>query len=405
MIHLFQLGSRNLMRNRVRTGITLGAIVFGVCGLILSGGFVRDIFYQLAEALIHSQSGHAQIARPEIFGKGSRTPEKYLLENPEAIRSVVRADPAVRDVMARISFSGLLNNGKTDYAVIVEGLEPEREQVLGTHLRIVSGRTIEAKDQFGAMLGEGVAAALGLKPGDRATLVASTLDGATNTLDVEIVGVFQSFSKDFDARAIRIGLGSAQELLLTQGVSKVVVSLANTADTDAFVERMQAQFGAKLQVQGWQEINDFYRKTVDLYQQQFGFLQAMVMLMVCLSVINTLNMSLMERSWEFGTMRALGDRNAKVVALILLESIILGGFGSTLGVLLGALFAQIIAGVGIPMPPPPNADMGYDAYIRIVPEVVLQSWMIGVLATVLAGVYPAYRSARQPIINALRSRA
>jgi putative ABC transport system permease protein len=43
-----------------------------------------------------------------------------------------------------------------------------------------------------------------LAPGDQATLVVSTLDGATNTLDIEVVGVFQSFSKDFDARSVRI---------------------------------------------------------------------------------------------------------------------------------------------------------------------------------------------------------
>ncbi len=405
MKHLFNLGLRNLLRNRIRTAITLGAIVFGVCGLIVSGGFVRDIFIQLAEALIHSQSGHAQVGREEIFGAGSRSPERYLLKDPELLRKQLLADPDVKDVMARITFSGLLNNGKTDYAIIAEGVEPDRELALGTHLRVLAGRMLKDSDRFGAMLGEGVAAAMHLAPGDQATLVVSTLDGATNTLDIEVVGVFQSFSKDYDARSVRISLGAAQDLLLTKGVGKLVISLHSTDATDAFINRMKPQLAGDLRIFDWRILNDFYQKTVDIYQQQFGFLQAMVMLMVCLSVINTLNMSLLERGWEFGTMRALGNRSRTIVSLIVVESLVLGVVGATLGVVLGVLLALLISGVGIPMPPPPNAEIGYDAYIRIVPLVLLQSWVVGILATLLASLYPAFRSSRVPIIDALRSRA
>jgi putative ABC transport system permease protein len=73
---MLKLALRNIFRHRFRTTMTLAAIVFGVCGLVLSGGFVRDIFIQLAEALIHSQSGHLQVSRSGYFSHGSRTPEK-----------------------------------------------------------------------------------------------------------------------------------------------------------------------------------------------------------------------------------------------------------------------------------------------------------------------------------------
>jgi len=400
-----RLASRNLLRNRIRTAITLLAIVFGVTGLIVSGGFVRDIFVQLAEALIHSQSGHAQIGRAAVFSYGSRSPERYLLKNGDAIRQSLKADPDVQDVMARITFSGLLNNGKTDYAIIADGIEPDREQALGTHLRMIAGRPLKDGDVFGVMLGEGVAQAMQLHPGDRATLLVSTLDGAMNTLDVQVVGIFQSFSKDFDARAIRIPLAAAQEILNTQGIGKLVISLKTTQATDAFVARTRAQLSGDLQILDWRELNDFYEKTVALYEQQFGFLQAMVLLMVCLSVINTINMSLLERNWEFGTMRALGSHNRSIGALIITESFILGSAGATLGVILGVLIAVLVSGVGIPMPPPPNAEVGYDAFIRIVPSVLIQSWVVGLLATLVASFYPAYRTTRISILDALRARA
>ena len=52
------------------------------------------------------------------------------------------------------------------------------------------------------------------------TLLANALEGALNNVDVEIVGVFQSFSNDYDARAIKISLTAAQELLVTQGCER-----------------------------------------------------------------------------------------------------------------------------------------------------------------------------------------
>lgn len=404
MTPLLRLAVRNLVRQRTRTLITLGAIVFGVAGLILTGGFVRDIFVQLGDALIHSQSGHAQIGKAAVFGHGSRSPERHLLEKPGALRDAITADAEVADVMARITFSALLNNGRTDYPVIGDGVEPGPEERLGTHLKLVAGRMLMDEDAFGAMLGEGVAHALKLSPGDRATLLVSTLDGAMNTLDVEIIGVFQTFSKDFDARAIRITLSAAQELLLTDGVTKFVVSLTDTEATQGFVSRMRHLLPEELAVRDWKQLNDFYEKTVDLYLQQFGFLKAMVLLMVCLSVVNMVNMTLVERTWEFGTMRALGNRNRIVSTLILIESFILGAGGATIGVAAGVLLALVISGIGIPMPPPPNSNLGYISYIRLLPDVLMESWAIGLGATVLAALFPAWRFSRLSIIDTLRAR-
>jgi len=299
----------------------------------------------------------------------------------------------------------LLNNGRTDYPILAEGVEPGRENALGTHLHLVAGRTLRDDDRFGAMIGEGVASALRLAPGDQATLLVSTIDGAMNTLDIEVVGVFQTFSKDFDARAVRIALPDAQDLLATTGVSRLVLALHDTASTQTVVDTLRPLLAAQgLSVRDWMALNDFYGKTVELYRQQFGFLKGMVLLMVCLSVINTVNMSLVERSWEFGTMRALGNSTRTVASLIIGESAALGFVGATGGTLLGVGLAVLISGVGIPMPPPPNADLGYDAFIRIVPSVVAESWLIGLFATVVAALYPAWRLSRLSIIGALRTR-
>lgn len=400
---MLRLALRNLFRNRVRTLMTLASIVFGVVGLILSGGFVQDVYYQLGEALIHSQSGHIQVSRAGFHAKGTRSPENYLIEDTEKLRKTLSQRVGVIDVMARISFSGLLSNGRTDWPIFGEGVEPKKEAALGNQLQITTGRQLSANDQRGILVGDGIAKALKLKPGDHVTLLLSTAEGALNSVELTVVGSFQSLSADFDARAVRIPLAAAQESLGTQGANTMVLSLRQTEDTERLLGVLKSQLDtAYLEVIGWKELNELYQGVVALYERQFGVLQLIILALVLLSVANSVNMSAFERVGEFGTMMALGNRGDTVFRLLVVENVLLGIGGGLLGVLLGMLLASSISAIGIPMPPPPNANIGYTAYIRLVPAVVLTAFLTGVSATILAALLPAWRVRRIPVVDALR---
>ncbi|MCP5241059.1 MAG: FtsX-like permease family protein, partial [Zoogloeaceae bacterium] len=121
-----------------------------------------------------------------------------------------------------------------------------------------------------------------------------------------------------------------------------------------------------------------------------------------LSVVNSINMSTFERQSEFGTLRALGNRPRDVFRMLMAEGLVLGVGGASIGVLVGILIAAVVSAIGIPMPPPPNANVGYTAFIRIVPEILAKAWLIGLVATVLAAMLPARRTVKTPIVDALR---
>lgn len=400
---MIKLALRNIIRQKTHTAMTLTAIVCGVAGLILAGGWVNDIFVQLGEALIHSQSGHLQVYKTGFYAAGSRSPEKYLIADPDAVKQRITGLAGVDNVMARLNFSGLLNNGRSDLPIVGEGVEPGKEAELGTFVSITAGRHLAEKDTFGMVVGFGVAQALKLRPGDRVTLLANALEGALNSLDFEVIGVFQSFSNDYDARAVRIPLPAAQELLGTKDANALVIVLHKTADTDRAARWLKEQLGpAGLEVKTWSELNDFYEKTVRLYKSQFGFLQVIILIMVLLSVANSVNMSVFERVGEFGTMMSLGNRSSQVFGLILTESVLLGLIGSGLGVAIGVALALAISAVGIPMPPPPNANLSYTAHIHVIPSALLMSVAVGFSATVLASILPARRVTRTPVVDALR---
>ena len=397
------LALRNLLRHRARTSATLAAISIGVASLILVGGFVKDIYVQLGEATIHSQTGHLQLASHGFWTTRTRAPETHSIKNPDEIKTQLSRLPGVEQVVARINFAGLLNNGKRDLGVIGDGIEADGEAKIGSFMRYIEGRPLTNGDTDGMVVGQGVARALNLKVGDHATLLLNLSEGAVNTLEFKLVGIFQSFSKEFDARAVRIPLAATQELLDTHAAHLLVMTLSDSNSTDIMAQTLRNHLaGQGLDIMTWKELSDFYDKTVKLYEAQFGVLRLIIFFMVLLSVVNSINMTLFERTREFGTLLALGDEPIRVFYLIITESALLGFFGAILGIAIGCIGAWVITEIGISMPPPPNSNVGYTALIRLDLVTILTAGVIGFSAAFLAALFPARRAAKLDIVEALR---
>ncbi|HWP60812.1 MAG TPA: ABC transporter permease [Candidatus Acidoferrales bacterium] len=400
---MWKLAFRNIFRHQARTALTLAAISFGVIALILAGGFVQDIYIQLREAVIHSQFGHLQVYRAGFGTFGRRSPYQYMISNPERTVAELRQLEHVVDIMPRVNFSALLSNGRSSLPVIGEGIDPEKEVKLSSYMRIKSGRQISGADAFGILLGEGVANALKVSPGDQVTLLLNTPEGALNTLDLEVLGVFQTFAKDYDDRAVRVSLSAARQLLATKAVHKLVIALTDSNLTEKVAARVRQTLPPReFELKTWYELADFYQKAVDLYQRYFAVLRLIILGMVLLSVANSVNMTIYERTGEFGTLMALGNRRGDVATLIVVEMLMLGLIGSAVGVVLGVALATAVSSVGIPMPPVPNTNTGYTALIRVVPAEVERAFLVGLFATLAASLLPAFKASRRPVVEALR---
>lgn len=394
---------RNLLRQRSRTLASLCAISIGVACLIVAGGFVKDILFQLGEATIHSQTGHIQISTPAYWEKNNRSGALPAIDRINEIKSVITASEDLDQFAGRINFVGMLNNGKRDLGVVGEGIEADQEAAIGSFLHFVDGRPLQTSDQDGIVIGQGVAQALDLKVGNYVTLVATLAEGALNTSEFKVVGIFQSFSKEFDSRAVRIPLRAAGDLIDSKGVHILVLTLKETEKTTTFLQSTKPELtGLGVVAKNWLELSDFYEKTVQLYEAQFGVLRLIVFFMVLLSVTNSINMTLYERTREFGTVLALGTSSKTVLQQILVESLALGIAGSLVGAALALAISWVLSIHGIPMPPPPNANIGYLARIRLDASSVLFAVGIGIASTFCAAIIPARRASRLVIVDALR---
>lgn len=393
---------RNLVRQRNRTLLTMASIALGVISLMLAAGFLDDVLTQLREATIRSQIGHFQIYDRAYLTQGKRDPLAHMIDDPKRVVSSVSAISGVVSVAQRLSMIGLLGNGRGELPVLGEAIEPEREAKIGTAITFLSGAPLTSKDGQ-VVVGEGVAHALKLRVGDPVTLTVATRDGATNVLEFAVAGIIRSPSKEYDARVVRMILDDGKELLGTSSVHSVVALLEDTALTEDAISAARRSLPAnRFEIKPWWELADFYQSSVDLYQRQFLVLQLIVFLMVVLGVANSMNMSLHERRVEFATVRALGHNSGTVFRSIVLDAAVMGVVASVAGVILGVAIAALLSSIGIEMPPPPNSEAGYTARIRLSAVSVLSAACVGLAASLIAALLPAWRLSRMPITDGLR---
>lgn len=406
-----KLAFRNVFRNRVRSLITLAAIAFGCISLIIAGGFFEDTFMQMREAYIHGHLGHIQVNKKGYLEKGNTRPFDYMIEHPEKVKELIASVDHVKFITPRISFSGLLSTGENTISILGQGVDPIGEKTIGiiegasAGVAIEAGENLSSDDMYDVVIGTGLAKAMGSKVGDFIILVSNTVGGALNALDMKVKGIFFTASKEFDDRALRMPITAAQALLRTDGVQTLVVLLDKTEHTDTVKNSLMDLFKDKnldLELKPWYEMADFYNKTVELYGRQFFVLKLIIAIIVVLSIFNTINMSVWERAREIGTIMVLGSKRYEVLKLFLLEGLILGILGGLLGIIVGTGLAYVISFIGIPMPPPPGANINWVAHIRVVPKLLFSSFLIALISSLLSSFYPAFRASRLVIADALR---
>lgn len=394
---------RNVIRQRRRSAMAVSAVCFGVVAILLAGGFIEWIYEAMREYTIHSHLGHAQIVRAGYLDSGMSDPYAYLLPQTSDDRSAIERMPHVITVAPRLTFSGLISHGDATLSFVADGVDPEKEVLLSRTLQITRGEGLSSEDPRGIIIGNGLAANLGVTVGDQVVLVANTASGGINAVECRVRGLFETVTKAYDDMALRLPLPVAHQLLKVSGAHRWMVLLDDTARTNSLVSQIQKHLtGKKLEVVAWSQLADFYNKTVVLFSKQVNVMKFIIAIIIVLSISNTLMMSVMERTSEIGTSMALGYSRKDILKLFVTEGALLGILGGSSGLVLGLVLARVISAIGIPMPPPPGMAWGFTGEILVTWRLTLDALSLAFGTTLLASVYPAWKASRMLIVDALR---
>ncbi len=399
MSRLLSLAVRNLGRRRLRTFATVSAIALGVMALLLLRGMTSAIQHVNRSLLIDGVLGALQVHPAGWSEAAEMSPLSLDFEDTADLRRAIAAVPGVRAVAPRITFGAGLQAGDAEARYFVAtAIEPVAEaQVTPLRVEWVS-RWPASADEAAVVPSAELADGL---PVEDLALLASDRDELLNGEPVRIGGTAKS-GLPGNRRYAFVPLGLAQRLLRMEGrVTEYGVALQPGADAAEVKRGVAAALGPGYEVHTWSELMPFLAE-IERGQDGFGLTMGFILLtVVLLGVGSTMQMNVMDRVREVGTLLALGARRSTVRALFVLEGLVQAGVGVGLGSLFGfsALAALRAADLRLAAP-------GSELPQRIVPAIELHWAVVYVAATVLGAVlasyFPARSAARLEPAGALR---
>lgn len=417
MNNTFKLALRGLLRNRRRSLVTLLAIALGFAAIALFAGYTHNVYAGLSRLSIHgAMIGHLTVSKRGMRQEGKLEPDRYLLTaaEVETLRKLLQEEPQVQLVAPRLALSGLLSNGRASTIFIAEGIEPEAmERLQQNGLTDQEARRAQYqhfKKQLDparpevAELSIGLAELLHLAPGGQGAMLVNTLGGQANALDITVGHTFNTGNAGSNDKFAFLSLELARTLLDAEGrADRLTVLLDDVDQTEALRQRLLTKLAAAgfdVEIQTWQELSDFYNQVHGMFDMIFGFIAAIVLTVVVMSVANSMGMTVIERTREIGTLRAIGLKRSGVVRLFTTESMLLTLIGCLTGLLITLVVRWGINLADISYVPP-NSVSPVPLLVDLDGKRVAFTFVLMALVGTLAAYLPARRAARKDIIDAL----
>ncbi len=396
-VRLLGIAARNLLRHRRRTVVSGLAVAFGVTALLIIAGVSQGFLEYLAAEIVEGRLGAIQVHRAGYVRAGQALPLALDLPDDAAFRARLRAAEGVRAVSARLVFGAQVSDGRRQAQVAVRGVDALEEAQ-------VCPRAKDLPAGGGALLGGGLAAALGQGPGAMLTLSATGPSGRANALDVALEGTVGGLYAWDTGRVATVPLRLAQALTGMPGrVTEYAVAVAPGEAPEEVAARLERALGADAEVHTWAELTPILVDVLFYLRWMVVFAAVLLAVVVAAGIGNVMTMSVYERTREIGTQLAIGMRRRDIARLFLLEALVLGLLAALAGLAFGVALVSAVGALGVPSQ---YFGFGAGGVVRpAVDAVVAQLGAAGaVVTTVVAAVLPARRAARLAPADALRGR-
>lgn len=330
------LGERKLRSTLNIVGVLIGCAA--VTGLVsITQGLSGDVSRQLevfGPQNINVVPGRLQQGQ---FIPGANFGWKDL-ETVSKLKGVNLATPVISDKFCSLNVRG------ESVTVQMFGLTPEYFTI-NKNLKIAEGRGLTRTDSSVAIIGSNVAQPRDrseplIRVGDRIRVTARVLEGE-RSLTLRVVGVLQSTGGSLLSGiddSIGVPLRSAQQLLDMGGEFNVIVAQADSLEeVDEVAVRLKDRFGDEVMVMTFDTAKELVGSVMATIQAVLAGVAAISLFVAGVGIINTMTVSVMERTREIGIMKAVGAKNADVLVLFLAEAGVTGVIGGSMGAGLGFL--------------------------------------------------------------------
>ncbi|MDP1612159.1 MAG: ABC transporter permease [Sulfuritalea sp.] len=413
MFDILDIASRNLLRYRRRSLLTLLLIVIGMVAVLLfiavAGSFKSMMVGQITDSIL----GHSQVHRKGYVASIDSLPLNLNMKPAMVAKTeeALKANPAVETWSPRVKFGGMYSNFAETTSIRVTGVDPAREAAT---VPMLQGRMVEGPKD-GALVEKGqivipllLSRGMKTKVGDTVVVVATNRDGSVNGKTFAVRGITESISGP-GGRDGYIHIDDARELLRMSEaeVSEIAVRLKDFSRLDKVSSQLRTGLESltnkegkpALEVHTWDQLSPFatLARMIDMLTL---FIKIMLVSIVLVAVMNVMIMAVFERIREIGTIAAIGTPPSRILSLFLAEGLMLGLVGTVVGTVL-----SLAAIFGINLWSPTFA-FGQQQNLVMAPTIaggdVLTIAAMVVVVAVIASLQPAWKASRMDPITALR---
>ncbi len=411
MIRLVQMAFRNLTRNTRRSLLTVAAIAVGLAVMIFTITFATGSYDAMTRQGISQLAGHVVVQAPGY--QQDREPTLVVTRADEVAAALQRAFPGAV-ITRRIQLAGLLMSSSSSVGAAVEGVDPLAERKVNDLAdKLVEGEWLGAEDTRGALIGRGMADQLDVGPGDKIVFMGQQKgQPEMQSRLFRVRGIFATGSAEADGFLALVHLDAARELLTApDAANQVAVHLPDASLADAAVPLARAAIGRDdVEVLHWKQAIPELYAMIQVDKESTDVLMSVIGFIVALGVLNTVLMSVLERTREFGVLMAVGMTRRGVAGLVLLEGLALGVVGVLAGIALGFAPSWYIVHHGIDLTGMLGAETMDSGGVSI-SAVIHGAWDVPRLAkyaaaallfATLAAAWPAWRVSRLQPVDAMR---
>lgn len=408
---IFRLAYRNIRTNLRRSIITVLAIAMGLMVLILSGTLRTGQYDQMINSGVSQLAGHVVIQKK---GFQEERELEMFVEGHSVLRAQLKEEFPAATITTRSFVGGLLTSTAGSSFATLTAIDPIPELEISEFKdNIIKGEWLD-DDQKGILIGQNMADALGLDYETRLNqkLVLNTsINGEMTSQLFRVKGIFRTGVEEMDSFTGYIHYKAAEKLLGKNDVAHQLalhfplVQQSEQATQDAR-ERIETE---TLDVLSWQEALPEIVAMIEMDNVSNEIINLILFFIVAMGILNTMLMSVLERTQQFGVMLAIGMKADALIKMILIEALMLGLFGVVLGLVLGVAVSYPLVENGLDFSEAMGENYSFSGAVTSAVMYGKYNWalnakyvLIAMIFTLISAIYPAGKIRKLKAIDAMR---
>ncbi len=400
---MMRIAWRNLWRNGRRTVLTLVSIAFGLFLAVLMTAMQDRNWADMIDLAARLGGGHVTVQHADF--REAPTLDKTVTGVEDIVRQAL-ADPEVTHVAVRVVGQVLLSTASNSRGAAFMAIDPAREgpSTLGVLDALAEGEMIGSADGQGIVLGARLADNLGVTLGKKVVYNMTDRDGEIIAGLARVTGILRTGSPSVDNGLCLLPLNTLREALgyAPTEATQVALFIDDQRRSDDVAARVGASLEGRAVALPWYASQPELAAFIAMKVGGANFMKILIAILIAAGIFNTLFVSVTERMREFGIMLAIGYSPGDIRMLVMLESLWLGMVGLVVGALLTAGPYYYLNATGIDM----SGLMGEGSVdiagigistvmkVEIFPVNAVFIAVAALLATVAAGIYPAWKAGR-----------